>query len=910
MLLLCATMSGVAQQIVAALLSAPTVVQCPQWHSEGWVVPHDLVAAQPHDSSPQPAPDSEGWLPLLTRTLQNEDGHFLRYCVDVLVAAYRAQQVAQSCEFYAELKKQCRNRHQLDQTRLGITALATMTQDTDRRAVLSMYLTCSPLPFQWQWITYHAIPRRLFDSANSSHLSSCISSCLSLNAMRNCQGLALEDVRALASEWFGNKRRLLHLPALPVPAVATLITPLLLAVNVQLHPASTPVHPNPLLLLSESCAPTAVAAASQDTLFITSTTSDGSDSFIVHDEEAGAEDERGDTIEKSKEAGNGEERRAASLSECVRGFEVCNTRGAKESDNTSMSREYNSGNDSLVREQVGASRSDRKRRRSQHCRGSTRDDVVEDTKCQKPRRRPYQLEQLAAAVLGEELHVSAPDDEEQHDVFNSVVLECRSNEATMKECLYSVKQDYQHAANKLWYPLFMWVQQELVKGAHPREDTLWKMYRYMALLERQTITIVDLCCGSSAFSLAASLCGRDSDGQRLAPSPRFSLLSLHLLPPIQTVLHVDIDADAVALTQHNFPGHDVRRCDLMKVADMSSIPRATVVTCGIPCQSSSRYNLHAEGMTPDNPVYALVKLANSTSRPRVFVLECVKNLAFGKCLPSLLKLLKLFSAAGYERGYVEKKHVFLNTRHWMSQNRDRIYIALIEREEDRQRWRPPRPPARTPAPFHLAGILQSHEELTNHPCWLDEQTESHLHPDDPQQQQDVRETGVMYCRDRRNTRQNRLWAENKPGISFCVLRGWKTTSNRPVVLDGGRWRYLTGRECARLQGIPDSYTFPPLIAYRGGRLNQENHICGLMGNAVSVPVATAMLTAVWRAMGVAPRVETAMDSTEEGIDSTGDMQEDRQGEGESSGSEEEKEGSSDEEGDWELSDSDEAAAEL
>ena len=350
-MLLCTTMSGVAQQIVAALLSAPTVVQCPQWHSERWIVPRNLVAAQPNDSSPQPASHSEGWLPLLTRTLQNEDGHFLRYCVDVLVAAYRAQQAAQSCEFYAELKKQCRNRHQLDQTRLGITALATMTQDSDRRAVLSMYLTCSPLPFQWQWITYHAIPRRLFDSANSSHLSSFISSCLGLNTMRSYQGLALEDVRTLASEWFGNKRRALHLPALPMPAVATLITPPLLAVNSHLHLTSTQC-PNPLLLLSGSCPPTPVEAASRDIPFITSTTSNGSDSFVVHDWKTGAEDERGDTIGKSKEAGDGEERRAASLSECVRGFEVCDTRGAKESDNTSMCRKYGSGDDNLVREQV------------------------------------------------------------------------------------------------------------------------------------------------------------------------------------------------------------------------------------------------------------------------------------------------------------------------------------------------------------------------------------------------------------------------------------------------------------------------------------------------------------------------------------------------------------------------------
>ena len=903
-LLLRATMTGVAQQIISALPSAFTVVQCPWWHPEGWEVPHDLVDKQPHesDSFSQPAPYPESWLPLLTRTLQNEDGHFqdLRYCVDVLVAAYRAQQAKESCEFYSELKKRCRSRHQLDQTRLGITALATMTQDSDRRAVLTTYLSSTPLPFQWQWITYHAIPRRLFETANSSHLSSFINSCLGLNAMRNHQGLALADVRALASEWFGNKRWPLHLTAPPVPIMATSIAPLPLAVSAHLLPTSIPVLANPLPLLCGGSPPTPIVAASGDVPISSSSASDGTKPSGVDNQEAGKKDsgERDDTTEESDEEGEEDETKAVAMSDCLRGFEVC----AKELDSTSTCRERGLGNDSLVRKKVGLNGSNRKRGRSQHCRGSTDIGAIEETECQKPRRRPCQLEQLAAAVLEEEQHISAPVDE-AYDTFNSIVLKCRLNEAATRECLYSVKQGYQHADNKLWHPLFMWVQQELVKGTHLLEDTLWRMYRHMAVLERQTITMVDLCCGTSAFSLAATFSDRGATSMSLRSRP----LPSHLLPPIQTVLHVDMDADAIALTQHNFPGHDVRRCNLMKVADMSTIPRATVVTCGIPCQSSSRYNLHAVGILPDNPVYALVKLANSTSRPRVFVLECVKSLAFGKCLPSLLKLLKLFSAAGYERGYAEKKYVFLNTRHWISQNRDRIYIALFEREEDRQRWRPPHPPTQPPVPFHLAGVLQSPEELVDHPSWLDERTESHLHPTDPQQQQDIRETGIMYCRDRRNTRQNFLWAENKPGISFCVLRGWQTTSNRPVVLDGGRWRYLTGRECARLQGIPDSYTFPPLIAYPGGRLNQENHICGLMGNAVSVPVATAMLTAVWRAMDVAPRVEAVADNTEE--ESEGESENSKEDDGDSSLSEE-GEGSSDEMDNWGLIERDAAVDEL
>jgi len=51
-----------------------------------------------------------------------------------------------------------------------------------------------------------------------------------------------------------------------------------------------------------------------------------------------------------------------------------------------------------------------------------------------------------------------------------------------------------------------------------------------------------------------------------------------------------------------------------------------------------------------------------------------------------------------------------------------------------------------------------------------------------------------------------------------------------VIQDSGYFRYLTVRECARLQGFPNRYELPNL---RGKAMRQ-------LGNAVPVPLAEAM----------------------------------------------------------------------
>ena len=57
-------------------------------------------------------------------------------------------------------------------------------------------------------------------------------------------------------------------------------------------------------------------------------------------------------------------------------------------------------------------------------------------------------------------------------------------------------------------------------------------------------------------------------------------------------------------------------------------------------------------------------------------------------------------------------------------------------------------------------------------------------------------------------------------------------TNRLGIVQNGRARKMTPRECARLQGFPDTYKL----------LDNDNAVYKQMGNAVSVPVIEAVIT--------------------------------------------------------------------
>ena len=378
----------------------------------------------------------------------------------------------------------------------------------------------------------------------------------------------------------------------------------------------------------------------------------------------------------------------------------------------------------------------------------------------------------------------------------------------------------------------------------------------MTNIEQGAVSVADLCCGLGGFSIAARQlrCGDYS---------------------MRDVFHIDWDDNAARTTSRALRT-EVHHGDMFHPGFLDVCPPHMISCMGIPCQTSSRNNVekaHGVGITSDSPTYAYLGFIRYRPghSPAAILFECVDSLTHGECLLTLKVMLAKYALHGYchpkpRKG--EKDFLILNTKDWLNQNRPRVYIPLFLSEKHCRRWRRPRPPRTPPPPWHSdeAGILQTPDELRGHTCWLtDAEVDKRLCPHRPEDQQEVRATGLMFRRDRQHTRKKGTWASNRahPYRSMCVLRAWQRPSNRPVVLDDGRWRYLTARECARLQGIPDSYKFPNLVKEQGSRHTQENNEVALIGNSVSVPVASAVLLQMLRAMGLADDEEEEQDDDEQ-----------------------------------------------
>lgn len=82
-----------------------------------------------------------------------------------------------------------------------------------------------------------------------------------------------------------------------------------------------------------------------------------------------------------------------------------------------------------------------------------------------------------------------------------------------------------------------------------------------------------------------------------------------------------------------------------------------------------------------------------------------------------------------------------------------------------------------------------------------------------------------------------------------------TDTNRLGIVQNGRARKLTPRECARLQGFPDTYKL----------LENDNAVYKQMGNAVSVPVIEAVITDLIENNNIFDRAKASLTKTNSNI---------------------------------------------
>jgi DNA (cytosine-5)-methyltransferase 1 len=302
----------------------------------------------------------------------------------------------------------------------------------------------------------------------------------------------------------------------------------------------------------------------------------------------------------------------------------------------------------------------------------------------------------------------------------------------------------------------------------------------------------------------------------------------------QVVFANDIDADKAEMYRHNWPqNEDLVEGDIYSIA-AEHIPDCELFTASFPCNDLSIAGKW-EGLAgkESSAFWQVIRLLRDMGdrRPPLVLLENVVGFLMSREGADLEQAL---SALG-ELGYCVDA-VILNAKHWTPQSRARLFV-IAKKDTGGDRHPMPAESDARPAPLvqfaflnqHLPWNFQSLPRLPKPTARLADIVED-LPDDDPhwwnneraayfmsqlsekhaaEAAERIASDSISYATAFRRVRKGKSMAELRTdGIAGC-LRTPRGGSGRQILFKAGAGRYqvrlLTARECARLQGVPDSY---------------------------------------------------------------------------------------------------------
>lgn len=317
----------------------------------------------------------------------------------------------------------------------------------------------------------------------------------------------------------------------------------------------------------------------------------------------------------------------------------------------------------------------------------------------------------------------------------------------------------------------------------------------------------------------------------------------------------DYDPDKAEMYRHNWPENDHLVVEDIFKLDPKTIPSCDLFTASFPCNDLSIAGKW-EGLSgkESSAFWGLIKILKQlkSKRPSLILLENVVGFLMSHGGKDLRDALLALNGLGYSTDAV-----ILNATHWVPQSRQRLFIIGRAKSSGKRHSFTMASDARPPSLMRFIAANQDLDwdlrELPHLPAAQSTlaQIVEPLADDDPQWWSEKRVAYFMeQLSDRhlaqaremiackrtsfatafRRVRNGRSMAELRTdGIAGC-LRTPRGGSARQILFKAGRGmrqvRLLTARECARLQGVPETYSI-------NVPLNQA--LFGF-GDAVCVPV--------------------------------------------------------------------------
>ncbi|MDA8559076.1 DNA cytosine methyltransferase [Flavobacteriaceae bacterium] len=252
---------------------------------------------------------------------------------------------------------------------------------------------------------------------------------------------------------------------------------------------------------------------------------------------------------------------------------------------------------------------------------------------------------------------------------------------------------------------------------------------------------------------------------------------------IECVFTSEWDKYSKITYEENYPNEEVFG-DITKI-DEKLIPNHDILLAGFPCQAFSQAGLGKGFSDTRGTLFFDIERILIEKQPKAFLLENVKRLKThddGKTLKTIIKHLK---KAGYKNIFIQ----VLRARDFgLPQNRERIFIVGFL--DDKIKFEFPKPILTKTS---VGDILQS--------CVDDKYTIS----------------DKLWAGHKRRKRENKLKGKgfgygivdkNSEYTNTISARYYKDGSEILLSQQGLNPRKLTPRECARLQGFPDSFKIP------------------------------------------------------------------------------------------------------